>query len=110
MMQTEGFGDHDAEHFVCRLNKGLYGLEQARLLWNKKLNTFLESKLGLNRTQACFNVKQSENGILLVSLHVDDMLFVYSNLNDVQIMFDQLHQKFGIIDLGEPEKILGIRI
>jgi hypothetical protein len=38
------------------------------------------------------------------------MLFAYSNLNDVQIMFDQLHQEFGITDLGEPEKILGIRI
>ena len=61
MTQSEGFHDHDAQEFVCQLNKGLYGLKQAGLLWNKRLNTFLESTLGLRRTQAdpYFYVKRS---------------------------------------------------
>lgn len=112
MTQPEGFTERNAEEFVCRLNKGLYGLKQAGLLWNKRLNQFLETNLGLTRTQAdpCFYVKRTQDGIILLSLHVDDMLFAFSCEKEVQIMFNELHKEFGITDLGEPEKVLGIRI
>ena len=41
MTQPEGYIQPGNEHFVCKLNKSLYGLKQGGQNWNCMLNEFL---------------------------------------------------------------------
>lgn len=45
MKQPEGYVDQDHPEFVCKLQKGLYGLKQAGYLFNRKLEIFLREKI-----------------------------------------------------------------
>ncbi|GKD09663.1 retrovirus-related pol polyprotein from transposon TNT 1-94 [Tanacetum coccineum] len=51
MLQPEGFKQKGKENLVCRLNKSLYGLEQALRCWYTRLDSFIRS-LGYNRLHA----------------------------------------------------------
>ena len=41
MTQPEGYIQPGNEHFVCKLNKSLYGLKESGCNWNCMLNEFL---------------------------------------------------------------------
>jgi hypothetical protein len=112
MKQPEGFEDSNLPDHVCLLQKGLYGLKQAGHLWNKKLDKFITTTLGLTKTLSdpCLYYKKDGKSRILLSLHVDDMIFAHNNDDEVEQMLSQLHKAFGISDLGSPEKILGVRI
>jgi transposase InsO family protein len=112
MKQPEGFEDPLLTDHVCLLQKGLYGLKQAGHLWNKKLDNFITNSLSMTKSLSdpCLYYKNKEQSTILLSLHVDDMLFAHNDDNEVERMLTCLNDAFGIKDLGEPEKILGVRI
>jgi transposase InsO family protein len=112
MKQPEGFTNEELPDYVCKLNKGLYGLKQAGYLFNVKLDKFLRENLNFVKSAAdpCVYILRTQNVFMLLSLHVDDMLFAYSNSCEMDRIMNQLNDEFGIKDLGSPEQVLGIRI
>jgi len=67
-----GFGDE-----CLLLLKALYGLVQAARQWHKKFIAILK-KIGFKGgvTNPCLFIKQSVNGIIIISVYIDDNLCV----------------------------------
>jgi hypothetical protein len=59
----------------------------------------------------CVYFKKIENGsFIILLLYVDDMLFVGSNMQDINVLKKKLSNSFAMKDLGAAKKILGMRI
>ena len=43
MRQPEGYVSQEHPNFVCKLNKGIYGLKQAARCWNVAIDDYLKS-------------------------------------------------------------------
>lgn len=73
--QSQGYEVHDPKSHVCRLNKSLYGLNQALRSWYAHIDNFF-MKLGFTRRNAYenlyFKIVQGMHFILI--LYVDDYL------------------------------------
>jgi hypothetical protein len=112
MKQPEGFMDRSHPDHVCKLEKGLYGLKQAGHLFNQKLNAYLTNELKFTRCNCdpCLYYINEGGDFILLSLHVDDMLFAHNCEEKVEHIMKRLHDTFGIKDLGSPVKLLGIRV
>lgn len=60
MKQPEGF---ENGNYVCKLNKGLYGLKQSARNWNKKISSiFLNNGFTQSKNDSCLFSKLHTNG------------------------------------------------
>ncbi|GKF45771.1 retrovirus-related pol polyprotein from transposon TNT 1-94 [Tanacetum coccineum] len=100
--QPDGFIDLHHPDKVYRLKKALNGLKQAPRAWYDELSNFLVSK-GFSKGSidpTLFITKKGE-GILLVQIYVDDIIFGFMNPN-LSKMFEKLmHSKFEMSVMGE---------
>jgi len=89
----------------------VYGLKQAGHELNNELNKQLES-LGWKPTivDPCMYIRESPEGIEVVAVWVNNLLFFASNESLMNKMKLKLKSIFDITDLGEPAKIVGIKI
>ncbi|GBN57410.1 Retrovirus-related Pol polyprotein from transposon RE1 [Araneus ventricosus] len=71
MQQPEGFVLKGCEHYVCRLQKSIYGLHQSGRQWNLELSEILFG-LGFHQNDLCNGLYTKSNCILLV--YVDDIV------------------------------------
>lgn len=105
LMQPEGF--EDQTNRVCKLNRAIYGLKQAGLVWNKKLDESLK-KMGFTRCKSdpCvyFNLK------IMIAIYVDDFLIFYRNQCELNALKRMLNEAFHMKDVGTAEYCLGFRI
>jgi hypothetical protein len=111
MVQPEGFVSDDPS-LVCRLKKSLYGLKQAGLVWNNTINLFLTKDLGFKRlsSDACVYIMRSNQEIIIMSLSTDDLLMAHNCPTLAEGIVAQLSARFPMTDLGEPRRLLGMRI
>ena len=112
MAQPEGFKVKGKEHWVCRLQKAIYGLKQASRQWYKKMDEFLIEKLGLKRNIAddCIYSSCNNGGVLIIALYVDDLLIGCSDMEKLQEVKLELSKRFRMKDLNEARKCLGFEI
>jgi hypothetical protein len=110
IVQPPGFVRR-GEHKVYRLKKALYGLRQARRVWNVKLDTTLK---GLR-----FNQSPLEHGLyargvgdtrLLVVVYVDDLIIIGSCSKEISSFKAQMQVEFRMSDLGPVSFYLGIEV
>jgi hypothetical protein len=111
MEQPEGFVDEDHPDWVWELQKGLYGIKQGGLVWNRTMNEAMLS-WGFKRLKCerCIYNRRTDAGILLVAVHVDDFLTVGSTKNAINTFKDELRTKWTVSDLGEARFCLGIAL
>jgi len=112
MKQPDGFVEPGKEHLACELLKALYGLKQAGMVWNKRFNNFLVDKLGFRQVSAdpcVYTLKKGEYFVIL-GVHVDDTLMVHNNSDLCDRIVKGISSEFEITDLGEPKRLLGMRI
>lgn len=114
LKQPEGF-EHEGpngEKLVCKLHKALYGLKQASRNWNQTLNEWLTSKYGMRRSMAdtCVYVKIDGDQKLFVTVWVDDLIIVGTNMSIIQHFKDAITARFRMKDLGELTWILGMEV
>ena len=111
MKQPKGFEAKGMEELVWELQKGLYGLPQASRIWNKAMNKGMVG-LGFTRIKCeyCLYFRQTEEGILLTGIHVDDFFLAASCLILAADFKKQLASIWEISDLGEATFCIGIAI
>jgi hypothetical protein len=109
MAQPDGY--EDGSNKSCRLIKTLYGLKQSGREWNSELNVQL-SKRGYKRAQTdpCVYIQRKANGLILITVWVDDMLLFATSIQTMQIAKRDIMDTFEVTDLGEPKKLVGIEI
>lgn len=111
MEQPEGFVAPGFEDHVWELQKGLYGMKQGGLVWNKTLNEAMLS-WGFTRLKSehCIYFRRSVAGTLLIAVHVDDFFTVSSSKAALAAFKAELRTKWQVAELGEAHFCLGIAI
>jgi hypothetical protein len=97
--------------FVCKLEKGIYGLRQSSRLWNEELNGFLLT-LGFVRsvTDPCIYTRRRGKEVLILAVYVDDIIVASSAPQQAKWVQSQLFAKYKMTDCGPLEWFLGCRI
>jgi len=111
MVQPEGFTDPKNPKKVCKLKRSIYGLKQASRSWNHRFDQVIKEN-GFHRSveEPCLYIKSSGSKIVFLILYVDDILLIGNDkplLTSVKVW---LKNHFQMKDLGEAQRILGIRI
>ncbi len=111
MDQPIGFITKGQEGKVCRLKRSIYGLKQSSRQWYFRFHEAITS-VGMDMIEEdhCVYVKRSENGILILSLYVDDILIAGSNMEMINATKEWLSSIFEMKDMGEANYVLGVKI
>lgn len=98
------------EELVYKILKTLYGLKQARRLWNKTIIKFFK-KIGFNLTNAdsCILVFRKKQ-LIIVGVYVDDLMLVANQNKAMKWIKKQLFDEFNMMNLGEAKVIIGWEI
>ncbi|CEL60572.1 Retrovirus-related Pol polyprotein from transposon TNT 1-94 OS=Nicotiana tabacum PE=2 SV=1 [Rhizoctonia solani AG-1 IB] len=111
MEQPEGFVEPGREDWVCKVERGLYGLRQSPLMWYRRLTKAFKS-ISLIRTKAdpCVFMVQEGEDFAFVVVHVDDSLVAANTVRFVDEIKRRMKSCFEMTDLGEAKSFLGIEI
>ncbi len=109
--QPPKYEDMSHPDYVCRLRKALYGLKQAPRAWHDKIAKYLLT-IGFRMSDAnhSFYVRKSDEGIVVITIYVDDLIVGGDNEKEVEHVKSLLKQKFDMKDLGELKIFLGIEV
>ena len=111
MKQPEGFEIKGKEHYVCKLQKAMYGLKQASRAWYEKISEVLLNRLGFNRSEhePCVFVR-NKRSLMIIALYVDDLLIFSNDEAERKNVKKVLSSEFEMKDLGDVRKVIGVRI
>lgn len=87
MKHPEGFDDGSGR--VCRLNKSLYGLNQAPKQWHIKIDKFMKG-FGLFPTTVDPCIYSVKHGTLMVALYVDDGLIIDQSKSNIDELLTEM--------------------
>jgi hypothetical protein len=98
-------------NYVCRLRKTLYGLKQAPRTWHDKIaKYFITTRFRKADVDHSFYMRKSDEGIVVITIYVDDLIVAGDNEKVVEHVKNLLKQKFNMKDLGELKFFLGIEV
>ena len=111
MIQPEGYVDTRDPKKVCKLKKSIYGLKQASRSWNHRFDHVIKQN-GFTRSveEPCLYMKVSGRKVVYLVLYVDDILLIGNDIPMLTSVKEWLAKHFQMKDLGQAERILGIRI
>jgi hypothetical protein len=109
--QPPGYEDMSHLDYVCRLCTVLYGLKQAPSAWHEKIVEYLVT-IGfcMSNVDHSLYVCKSDEGIVVITIYVDDLIVGGDNEKEVEHVKSLLKQKFDMKDLGEFKFFLGIEV
>jgi hypothetical protein len=107
--QPTGFVDPTQAGRVCRLNKSLYGLNQAPRAWYSRFATYL-LRLGFveAKSDTSLYVFPRSADMVYLLLYVDDIVLTASSTTLLQHTIYALKWEFAIKDLGSLHHFLGV--
>jgi hypothetical protein len=96
---------------VCKLQKSIYGLEQASRSWNICFDEKIK-EFGFMRSEdePCVYVRTSGSIVVFLVLYVDDILLMGNDIPTLQSVKTWLGKCFSMKDMGDAAYILGIKI
>ena len=96
---------------VWKLERSLYGLKQAPRCWNKKIDQFLVAEgFYRNTTDYATYSKGKREKQVILALYVDDLLIMSETLQEVLKVKVALSRRFEMVDFGEVNTVLGMRV
>ena len=111
MMQLEGFIEKNQEDMVCKLNRSIYGLNQASRSWNIRFDQAIKSfGFEQNLDEPCVYKRHQDKVVMFLVLYVDEILLIGNDVGVMSSVKVWLSRKFGMMDIGEANFILGIKL
>ena len=111
MDQLLCFKSKGQERKVCKLKRSIYGFKQASRQWNIKFHhAVLKDGFKMMEEDYCVYLKCSNNGFVILSLYVDDILLAGNNKEMIDIAKRWLSSNFEMKDMGEASYVLGVKI
>jgi hypothetical protein len=109
--QPTGFIDSTRPEHVCRLNRSLYGLQQAPRVWYQHFATFITS-IGFtcSRSDMSLFILQCAEGTTFLLLYVDDIVLTASSTRLLDRITASLRSEFTMMDMGSLHYFLGIAV
>nr|GFA23531.1 retrovirus-related Pol polyprotein from transposon TNT 1-94 [Tanacetum cinerariifolium] len=109
--QPEGFIDADHSSHVYKLNKALYGLNQAPRAWYDELSTFLlQNHFFRGTIDPMLFIRRFNDDILVVHVFVDDIIFgsIHPSNHKDDFVGNKMHKAFPLpaIKFPLPEELL----
>jgi Reverse transcriptase (RNA-dependent DNA polymerase) len=109
--QPLGYMKPEKEHEVLRLKKTLYGLKQAPRAWNTRIdNYFKENGFRQCPFEHVIYVKAKKDELLIVTLYVDDLIFMGNSQRLIDKFKKVMNLKFDMIDFSMMRYFLGLMI
>jgi hypothetical protein len=110
MQQAAGYEDKDHPDWVCKLNKGIYGLKQAGWLWYAMYSDFL-LEIGFIKLKGdpCIYLRRTDEGLVIVGVYVDDTIKAGDD-RAIERFNRELNNRFSVKELGLAEYIVGIQL
>jgi hypothetical protein len=111
MEQPEGMEEEGFEDYVWMLQRGLYGMKQARCLWNKTMDAaMVEWGFICLSSKSCIYYCCTKSGIIIAIVHVDDFLSIADSEEENVWFKKQMVTHWIISSLGEPKFRIRITI
>ena len=111
MQQLEVFTAPGKKHMVCKLNKSLYGFQQAPRKWYKNFDSFMcKSAFHMSEKDQCCYLKKYIDSYVFLIRCVDDMLIAGSSTREINHLKASMSLVFEMKYLGATKQILGMII
>lgn len=109
MHQPPDFFHKTFPHYVCKLHKALYCLNQTPQAWYHRFSTFLQ-QIGFKiaKSDPSLFIYQRESQIAYLLLYVDDIILVTSSAALRSRLISQLQDEFPMTDFEPLSYFLGI--
>ncbi|WKA07524.1 hypothetical protein VitviT2T_025341 [Vitis vinifera] len=109
--QPPSFQSFNFPNHVFKLKKALYGLKQTPRAWYERLSKFLLKKgFKMEKIDTTLFIKTKENGMLLVQIYVDDIIFGATNVSLCKEFSKCMHSEFEMSMMGELNFFLELQI
>ena len=109
--QPPGFESYNFPNHAFKLKKALYGLKQAPRAWYERLSKFLISNgFKMDKIDTTLFIKPKENGMLIVQIFVDDIIFGATNVSLCEEFAKSMHSEFEMSMMGELNFFLSLQI
>ena len=96
---------------VLKLLRSLYGLKQPGHEWSEELEKFfLESKFTCSQVDQAVYFWHAADEHTVIMVSVDDMAITSKHLKHIKAFKQQLWMHFEIMDLGELNWLLGLKV
>ncbi|MBW0569207.1 hypothetical protein O181_108922 [Austropuccinia psidii MF-1] len=107
--QVKGYEQLNRENWVWRLNKSLYGTQQAPIMWKEKLTEVL-SQFGFASSSSDESLFITSNATLMLHIHVDDGFLIGKLEQEVMTFLTSLNKKLKLKFKKNPTQHLGYTI
>jgi len=99
------------EHHVYKIKKALYGLKQAPRAWYTPIDGYFQNfEFMRSKNEPTLYSKREGNQILLISLYVDDLIYMGSDSILNNKFRTDLMNEFEMKDLGLMRYLLGMEV
>ena len=97
---------------MYKLKKALYGLRQSPRAWYSKIESYFAQERFEKCSHECtlFVKNNSEGGIIIVSLYVDDLIYTGDEIEMFESFKHSMQRNFAMTDLGKRRYFLGVEV
>jgi hypothetical protein len=111
MRQPPGYKDKVTPHYLYKMDKALYGLNQAPQVWYSKSSTKLRSlDISASKSNSSLFFYSDGTCTMFILVYVDDIIVISSSSKFTDVLIKKPNHEFALKDLEGLHYFLGIEV